>query len=307
MVLSVSRRTDIPCCYPKWFMSRLRAGYALTRNPYNSRQVSRISLSPRLVDCVVFWTKDPEPLTAYLPEIDRMGYKYCFQFTLTGYGDDIEKGLRPKEDIIETFIRLSRRIGSRRLQWRYDPILLGDGWTVERHLEVFADLCRRLAGWTRGVTVSFVDDSRRCRSAGIRPLSSPEIDRLGRGIGRIAAEHRLPASTCCEAADLSAYGIYPGPCIGRELLEAACGCPLELKADRHQRPGCGCMSSVDIGAYNTCRNDCIYCYASDGPAAVERRTAAYAPDGELLCGRLDGTEKITERRAVSCRETQLRL
>ncbi|MCI8360750.1 MAG: DUF1848 domain-containing protein, partial [Clostridiales bacterium] len=157
MILSVSRRTDIPCCYPEWFLNRLRAGYVLVPNPFRPRQVSRIVLSPETVDCIVFWTKDPAPLMAYLPEIDRMGYKYCFQFTLTGYSGDIEKGLRPKKEIVETFRQLSRQTGRQRIQWRYDPILPRDGWTAERHLDVFAGLCRRLGEWTRGITVSFVD------------------------------------------------------------------------------------------------------------------------------------------------------
>ena len=37
MILSVSRRTDIPAFYSKWFMNRLHDGYCLVRNPFNAR------------------------------------------------------------------------------------------------------------------------------------------------------------------------------------------------------------------------------------------------------------------------------
>lgn len=86
MILSVSRRTDIPCRHSEWFMNRIRAGYAVVRNPMNPGQLGRIALTPDVVDCIVFWSKDPAPLMPYLKELDAMGYRYYFQFTLTPYG-----------------------------------------------------------------------------------------------------------------------------------------------------------------------------------------------------------------------------
>ena len=62
MILSVSRRTDIPAYYSDWFYNRIKEGYCLVRNPLNPRQVSRIDLSPDVVDCIVFWTKNPVPM-----------------------------------------------------------------------------------------------------------------------------------------------------------------------------------------------------------------------------------------------------
>lgn len=57
MILSVSRRTDIPGCYPEWFMNRLRDKYVMTRNPMNFHQVSQINLSPDFIECIVFGLK----------------------------------------------------------------------------------------------------------------------------------------------------------------------------------------------------------------------------------------------------------
>ena len=85
MILSASRRTDIPCYYSEWFMNRIRAGYALTRNPMNHAQISRIPLTPDIIDCIVFWTKDPLNIMPKLDKLEMLGYKYHFQFTLTPY------------------------------------------------------------------------------------------------------------------------------------------------------------------------------------------------------------------------------
>ena len=66
MILSVSRRTDIPNYYADWFLNRIKEGYLYVRNPMNEHQVSKIALSPKLVDCIVFWTKNPEPMLDWM-------------------------------------------------------------------------------------------------------------------------------------------------------------------------------------------------------------------------------------------------
>ena len=44
MILSVSRRTDIPAFYAEWFMNRIREGFVMVRNPMNYHQVRKVSL-----------------------------------------------------------------------------------------------------------------------------------------------------------------------------------------------------------------------------------------------------------------------
>ena len=91
MIISASRRTDIPAFYSRWFFNRLREGYVLVPNPYNPRMVSRVSLKPAWIDCIVFWSKNPAPM---IGELDQLGdYKYYFQFTLNPYGREIERKL----------------------------------------------------------------------------------------------------------------------------------------------------------------------------------------------------------------------
>ena len=139
MIISASRRTDIPAFYSEWFLNRIKEGFLDVRNPMNNRQVSRLPLSPELVDCIVFWTKNPIPM---LPKLDGLRkYCYYFQFTLTGYGRDIETNLPDKrKELIPAFQELSDRIGPERVIWRYDPILVSDRYSAAYHIKAIAEI-----------------------------------------------------------------------------------------------------------------------------------------------------------------------
>lgn len=137
MIISASRRTDIPAFYSDWFFKRLEEGYLYVRNPMNPGQVSKILLNQDTVDCFVFWTKDPGPMMERLSVLDRLGYPYYFQFTLTPYGADVELGLPHKNELVKTFRELSARLGPERVIWRYDPVLLSPSYTREYHSSGF--------------------------------------------------------------------------------------------------------------------------------------------------------------------------
>jgi len=301
MILSASRRTDIPCYFTEWFINRLKAGYVLTRNPFNHAQLSYVTLSPDVVDCIVFWTKDPQNIMPHLKEIDAMGYRYYFQFTLTPYDHLIEKNLRHKADIEQSFIKLSQIIGKERILWRYDPIVLNDSLTIPYHKEQFQRLCHKLHSYTKSVTISFVDTYSKLKTNLIRELSEYEIAELAAFIGNTAKSYGLTAKACCEKTDLSKYGIEKASCIDKAVLEQICGYSLSLTSDKSQRDGCGCVESVDIGAYNTCMNSCIYCYANNSPVTAERRYKSHNIDNELIIGSVSEGEKITERKVKSNR------
>lgn len=55
VIISASRRTDVPAFYAEWMVRRFRAGYCTVANPYNRNQVTRISLKPEDVDAIDFW------------------------------------------------------------------------------------------------------------------------------------------------------------------------------------------------------------------------------------------------------------
>ena len=57
-IISCSRRTDIPAFLMNWVVDRIKAGYVDVVNPFNRKQVSRISLDPLDVKCWVWWSKD---------------------------------------------------------------------------------------------------------------------------------------------------------------------------------------------------------------------------------------------------------
>lgn len=311
MLLSASRRTDIPAFYGDWLMNRLRAGFLLVRNPRNPRQVSRIDLSAETVDGVVFWTKNPAPFLPHLPELDAMGIPYYFQFTLTPYGPELEPGLPDKTAVADTFRRLADRLGPHRVLWRFDPILLNADWDVPRVQDAFSRLCRQLTGYTQQCTISFLDVYAKVRpavnSGRIRPPRPEEMTALAAAIGAIGGEAGLDMRACCEELDMRSFGIRPASCISRETVEKVCGCPVLAKPQSGQRPHCGCMDSVDIGAYDTCRHGCVYCYANAGGRAVASGCARHDPLSPLLTGRLLPDDIVRPRPAESLRQNQTTL
>ena len=308
MILSASRRTDIPNYYADWFMGRIREGYCCVRNPMNPRQVSRIDLAPQAVDCIVFWTKNPAGLLPRLKEL--RDYTYYFQFTLTGYGRDIEPNLPDKrEKLIPAFRELSEKIGKERVIWRYDPIFVNEKYTVSYHLKAFEEIADRLAGYTEQVVISFVDLYAKIRknaaAHSIRDTGEGDMLRLAGEMARIAAGRRLRIESCAEQTDLETLGIRHGSCIDRERIERLTGCRLAGEKDKNQRKECGCLESVDVGAYDTCLNGCRYCYAnsSDKKAAENARRCRW--DAPLLCGEICPEDRVTDRAVKSLKDHQI--
>ena len=158
MILSVSRRTDIPAFYPKWFVNRVREGFVYVRNPFNANQISRIPLGEDIVDCVVFWSKNPEPMLACLPEIsERYHGAFYFQYTVNAYGRDMEPGVPELSQRLDTFKRLSDACGPERVVWRYDPILLTETYSAAWHRNRFERIFDELRSCTDTCVISFVD------------------------------------------------------------------------------------------------------------------------------------------------------
>ncbi len=234
MILSVSRRTDIPAFYSEWFYNRIRDGWVLVRNPMNPHQVSRISITPELVDCIVFWTKNPAPMLSRLDELED--YNYYFQFTLNAYGKDMEPRVPSKcRNVCDTFIALSDRIGSERMIWRYDPIIVNETYTAEYHVKYFGELARRLDGRFCKCVISFVDlykksaaifsENRICNTA------DDDICYIAQRFSEIARIYGFEISTCAEQIDLSEYGISHGKCVDGSLIEKLTGHKLAVFKD----------------------------------------------------------------------------
>lgn len=304
MIISASRRTDIPALYPEWFFNRLKAGEVLVPNPYNRKKISRIPLSPDRVDCIAFWTKNPEPMIPYLKEIDKMGYKYYFQMTITDYDEDVEPGSPSTAESMATFLLMSEMLGRERMDWRFDPILLNEKYTIAYHLEQFEMMCQWLHKATGRCIISFIDSYKGCPYL---EMEQEDMVELAKGLAEIAQKYRLPLYTCAEQVDLSRYGIRHASCIDKEKVQRLIGYKLDLKKDLGQRKECGCAESVDIGMYDTCTHGCRYCYASNSPDSAGKKYKLHDPLSPLLIGHLKGDETITDRQFKSSRDNQISL
>ena len=302
MILSVSRRTDIPCYYSDWFYNRIKEGFVYVRNPMNDHQISRISLSPRVVDCIVFWTKNPEKMLERMDEL--AAYQYYFQFTLTGYGTDMEPNVPHKKNhMIQVFRQLSEKIGADRVVWRYDPIIFSDIYTPVYHLRAFRQLAEALQGYTQKCIISFVDIYARNRTRmdtlHLQEPGSTEFHFFLSEISKIAADHQMELATCAEKADLEAYGIKHNSCIDKDMIEKILDCRIQVDRDKSQRLECGCIESIDIGTYNTCLNGCIYCYANYSDENVRRNCVNYDPVSPILFGEIRAEDRVSERNVKS--------
>ncbi len=297
MILSVSRRTDIPAFYSEWFYQRVREGFVCVRNPMNARQVSRVSISPKVVDCIVFWTKNAAPMMDRLDELKE--YDYYVQFTINDYGVEVEPYVPELLRRLETFMRLSERIGRERIIWRYDPILFSDKYTPESHLKSFEKIASALGRYTEKCVFSFVDiypskNSGNLKRLGFWQLSPEELDSFAGELARIGKSSGLALATCAEAVDLARHGIEHNSCIDKALIERITGASLDVGGDG-QRGHCRCAKCDDIGSYDTCPHGCIYCYANFRPDIVSDRVKAYDVNSPILCGSIKETDKITER------------
>ena len=307
MIIQTGMRTDIPAFYAEWLANRLRAGYVLVRNPYNPVAVTRYSLSPEVVDAIGFCTKNPEPMLEYLPLLEPYG-QYWF-VTITPYGPDIEPNVPPTEAVISSFRALSAKVGVDSMGWRYDPILLNERWTVEKHIDAFRHMAAALEGSTRTCVISFIDLYEKVKRnfPEARRVAREQRIALGRAFAEIAAGHGMTVRACAEGEELAAYGVDCGGCLRREDYERALGCRLRVPKVKGLREGCACVLGSDIGAYNTCGHLCRYCYANADADAVRANMRRHDPASPFLVGDATPDDVVHPAEQRSWRDMQLRM
>lgn len=295
MIINTGGRTDTVQYYSEWLLRRFAEGHVLSRNPMCPARVSRYDLSPEAVDCVIFCSKDYSPILPRLREItDR--YNTYFFYTITAYGADIEPGVPPIERGIETLIELSRIVGARRLAWRYDPVLVYGQYTIERHMETFDRMTRAIAPHVDRCIFSFVELYKKVRSnmPDLMPVSDADMERIARGLGRIASSYRMPIQSCASGADWRRWGIGRSGCVTLETLAEANDVVFRAAPHRGMRPGCACIESRDIGAYDSCPNGCRYCYANRDPYIPRENFRLHDPASPLLIGALKPDDEIVQ-------------
>ena len=294
MIISASRRTDIPAFYSAWFFNRVKEGYCTVPNPFNAHQVRRVSLEPEDVEVIVFWTRWPRPLLPYLDELEARGYNFYFQFTLLGYPPEIDAHTPALEQGLEAFKQLVDRVGPRRVIWRYDPIVFSTLTPPEYHRERYEKLARALRGYTERSVISILTVYPKLRvrlgamarqGAALMPagesggdwFDAPWFGGLMADLAAAAAVNGMEIQSCAMEGDLASYGIQPGKCVDDEYIASVFDLHIDPTKDPGQRKLCGCVISRDIGMYDTCLFGCQYCYATGNFERAQENHAAHDP------------------------------
>jgi hypothetical protein len=328
-IISASRSTDIPAFHARWLKNRLDAGYCAWLNPFNGRTVY---VSFARAKAFVFWTKNAAPILPLLPELDRRGLAYYFQFTVNDYeAEGLEPHVPPLTERLATFKRLSQLLGRHRVVWRYDPLLLTDMLSVDDLLGKVERVGRELHLYTEKLVFSFADVSgyakvkKNLEQSGVRfrEFDEPAMHAFAAGLSRLLDNWNIVACTCAEPVDLAVYGIGHNRCIDGDLLLRISGndrgllhafdvgsdltasrlLPMTLDQDhlkdKGQRKACGCIASKDIGQYDTCTHLCRYCYANASPQTVEVNLARISAEGESIAAHVTrGEPTLPSRHAA---------
>jgi len=295
LIISASRSTDIPAFFGQWFLRRLSSGYVRWINPFSGKPMY---VSLRQARLFVFWSKNPRPFLPLLKELDRRNLRYYFQVTINDYErEGLEKKVPPLAERIDTFKQLAGLIGRERVNWRFDPLLLTDTLSPEGLLLRVRRIGNELAGYTERLTVSFITlyakASRNLKLAGIRIRAWDHAGRVTvlKGIGDYARTWNMRAVSCAEENNDGRYGIAQGKCIDDALIARLFSRDEELTGflkrgggikDKGQRPHCRCIVSKDIGSYDTCGHQCIYCYANASPQRTARNDQGITNDSDSI-------------------------
>lgn len=289
VIVSASRSTDIPAFYSDWLLNRLNAGYVEWINPFNRKQQQTVLFEKTRV--IVFWTKNPEPMLKNLEIIDKLGYKYYFQFTLNDYEkNDLEPNVPLLNKRIETFKKLSEKIGKEKVIWRFDPLILTDKIGIIELINKIEKVGDKIHDYTEKLVISFADienyknvqNKLRKSKINYKTFTENDIFKFCEKLNELNSKWNLEISTCAEIKNLDRYNINHNKCIDDALMSKVFFKDKELMKflgygnysffnekktslnlkDYGQRKECGCIMSKDIGKYNTCPHICRYCYAN---------------------------------------------
>jgi len=290
MIISASYKTDIPAFYGEWFEKRLEAGYCKVVNPYNRRQVSRISLLPEDVDGFVFWTKNLGPFEKRLERVAEFGRPFVVQYTITGYPRELERTVVEADRSVQHVKNIAERYGPKAAVWRYDPILFSSLTPIDFHLQNFENRAGALEGSCDEVVISFAQIYRKtarnldqaAREFGFAwedPPDETKLDLAARLV-KIAKAHSMRLSVCSQRKYI-VPGAQAARCVDARRLAAMGGRPIRSRL-KGNRPDCGCYQSADVGEYDTCPHGCAYCYAVLNRDLALKRYKRHDPEGEFL-------------------------
>ena len=299
MIIHVGGRTDIVNYYTPWLLNRLREGYAYSRNPFARENVYKLSLKPEDVDCLLFCSKNYPPILKHIDGIDEK-YNILCNYTITAYGRDVEPKVPTINQSIKTLGRLSDIVGRNKILWRYDPILLTEKYTVEKHLEMFEYMAEKISPLVYRCIFSFVDMYKKVEEnmSEIIPLTEEDKVKLLKGIGEISERYNIYTQSCATNESYEKYGIHAAGCTTREILEQAHNVVYKNVKGTGIRDNCHCIPSRDIGAYNSCLSECKYCYANRKPEIPKNVIKLHDEKSPLLLGHLKENDKLIETNVI---------
>ena len=306
MILNTGSRTDIPAFYSEWFYNRVQEGYVMARNPFYPNLITRFRIDPDVVDLIAFCTKNPAPMLQRIEELSC--FRQFWFVTITPYGKEIEPLVPDNREVCESFRQLSAAVGKRCIGWRYDPIFTHGKYTVQYHLQIFEKIASSLEGYTEQVVISFIDLYQKTKRnfPELKEVTKEDRLTLGEKMAQIAFRHGMQIYTCLEGTDLAPFGVNTCGCMTKEVLEHALGEELLVPSGLSPaREGCRCLLGSDIGAYNTCRHFCRYCYANYDKTSVLRNSKLHDPSSPLLVGYPQEGDQIREANQIRYRTGQL--
>lgn len=300
-------RTDIPAFYSQWFINRIKAGYVLVRNPYNPSSVTRYEINPDVVDLIAFCTKKPAPMLKYMDVLKPYG-QYWF-VTITPYGKEIEPNVPDKRQVLEDFKTLSKFVGVDSIGWRYDPIFINDKYSIDFHIETFEQMARELSGYTKTCIISFIDLYKKVIKNFPQACMVEKEKRLkiGKAFAEIGRQYDITIKACAEGDELAPYGVDCSGCLTQDVYETVLHTKLDMPKIKGQRNECACFFGNDIGAYDTCRHFCKYCYANTDYKAVLSNSKLHNPDSPFLIGMHQAGDIINHAVQESWVDNQLTL
>jgi len=263
MIISASRRTDIPALYGEWFIRQYKKGIFYIKNPFNQSQIRIVNLKEDNVKCIVFWTKNAKPFLKKLKQIDTPFY---FLYTITNYGKILESNVPEIAESITTFKNLSLKIGNENVIWRYDPIIFTENLNESWHFKNFEFLAKNLKNYTKKCIASFIYMYKKCiknlNTLDIQNKSEKKLKYFIQTLEEISNKYGIETNWCCINKNLLNKNSIKSSCINKNIIEKLTDSKLSPLKDKNQRQQCNCYPSVDIGVYNTCINGCKYCYAN---------------------------------------------
>ena len=306
MIINTGSRTDTVQYYSDWLLKRFEDGFVYSRNPMFPNKVTRYELDPKVLDCVVFCSKNYEPILDRLTEITDKFNTY-FHYTITAYGKDIEPNVPTIDESIETLIKLSKIVGKQRIAWRYDPILLTEKYTKNVHYETFEYIAERLSPYIGRCIFSFVDMYKKLKTnmPEIILLTDADKNEIAKNIGVIAKKHNMIIQTCATVENLEQYGILQSGCMTSDILGKANYITFKKLRHSGNRQGCRCMENRNIGDYDTCPNGCKYCYANQNPQIAQENYRKHNPNDLMILGNLKPTDEIQQSNQKSFLENNM--